>query len=463
MRKISLALILLTLIFAGAGCSLLGGTPQVQMKPVKLQYWRIEDDPATLSELITAYRKIHPNVEIVVTKLPAENYDKTLLEALAEDRGPDLFSIPNVWLRGWKPKLLPLPKETTLPTVTVNAQKQVVTVNKKSASLTIRQLLIDYVEPVGKDVVLKGDPDKPGALPQDKIFGLPLSFDTLALFYNKALLKNANIPKPPSAWKDLMDEATTLTSIDDQGKIKQSGAALGAADNVRYYFDVLSAIMMQNGAVMADENGYPSFAMYAQGNTAGHTYPPGVEALMFYDSFVTDGATNRSWSADMPNSLDAFVTGRTAFYFGYPADALDIKVRAPKLDFGIAALPQVDPSKIFNIARYPVEVVSKKTKYANEAWDFLQFISQKDKVSSYLFAAKRPTALRSLINEQMTNPDVGVFVGQILTAKSWYKGVDYPKAEKAFADMIKARPTIESPEYSTIVNYAADVVSGTIR
>ncbi len=462
MRKIILSVLLLPLIFGGAGCNLFGPAP-VQMKPVKLQYWRTEDDPASLNELITAYQKTHPNVEITLKTLPVKDFDTVLLEALAEDRGPDMFSIPNVWLRGWQTKLLPMPKETTIPTMVVNQQKQIVAQNKKTATLSMIQLRNQFVELVTKDVVLKAPPAKAGDRPQDAIYALPLSLDTLALYYNKDLLKNAQIEEPPATWTELMDQAIALTSTDDKGAIKQSGVALGAADNVRNFFDIVSALMMQNGAIMANDSNYPEFDSYTAEGRGDRNFPPGVEALMFYDSFAMEGAPNRTWDASMPDSLDAFVTGRTAFYFGYPVDAKEIKARAPRLDLGIAPLPQVDPNKIFNVARYPLEVVSKKTKHPNETWDFIQFISQQDKVSNFLFATKRPTAIRALIKDQLANPDVGVFATQILTARSWYRGTDYPAAEKAFADMINEKPTAQRPELTWAVSRAAAEISATIK
>jgi ABC-type glycerol-3-phosphate transport system substrate-binding protein len=463
MRKFYLPLLVLPLIFIGAGCALLQ-PKSIPMKPVSLQYWRTEDEADSMTELIDAYRKIHPNVEVVYKKLPAADYEKLLLEALAEDRGPDMFSIPNVWLRGWTSKLAPMPKETTLPTVTVNEQKQIVTINKKTPCLTIREMLTSYVEIATKDAILNGPGFNPGDKPTDRIYGLPLSLDTLALFYNKDLLKNAQIQKPPETWRDLLDFAQIMTKLNDKGDILQSGAPLGTAANVRNFFDVVSALMMQNGAIMADdENDYPRFQEYPPGERTGGQYPPGAEALLYYDSFAIPGAPNYSWNDTLPDSLDAFVTGRTAFYFGYPADAIQIKTRAPKLDIGIAPLPQVDPGRVFNIARYPVEVVSQKSKNANEAWDFLQFISRSDKVSSFLFATKRPTALRSLIKEQMTNPDVGIFVTQILTARSWYKGVDYPEAVRIFAEMVDAKPTAEEPDPTPIVGRAAGSINGTMK
>jgi ABC-type glycerol-3-phosphate transport system substrate-binding protein len=164
----------------------------------------------------------------------------------------------------------------------------------------------------------------------------------------------------------------------------------------------------------------------------------------------------------MPPSLDAFIGGRTAFYFGYPYETTEIRTRAPKLNFGIAKLPQVSPSKPKNIAVYPVEVVSKKTADPDIAWDFLQFTAAPERASQFLIASKRPTSLRALIGDQMQDPDIEPFAGQLLTAESWYKGSDYRKVEDAFRLMINTKPTVQQPDWYHIISPAIGTVNSTI-
>jgi len=56
---------------------------------------------------------------------------------------------------------------------------------------------------------------------------------------------------------------------------------------------------------------------------------------------------------------------------------------------------------------------------------------------SYLTAAVRPSARRDLIDQQKSDPDLGVFAEQALTARSWFQ-IDNAAVEKIFADMIDA-------------------------
>lgn len=460
MRKLTFALISSALILTGAGCLNFGGS-NVQITPVTLEYWRMDDAPEVMSAAIEAYKKIHPNVDIKVRSFRSDKFEQSLLEALAEDRGPDMFSIPNVWLRGWKSKLLPMPLTTTIPTQVVDPNKKtIVAVNQQNKTLTKLALTNQFVEAVADDVMMYYTPEKQGETAGDRIWGLPYSLDTLALFYNADLLRKTNIETPPKTWRELQDQATRLTLKKSDGTIEQSGAAIGTAKNVRYATDILTAIMMQNGAQMADSGGTATFNMRTSSES---TYPPGIEALMFYQNFALPNSSSYTWSSALPDSLDAFIAGRTAFYFGFPYDQTDIRERAPRLNLKVTDLPQVNASRIRNVAHYQLEVVSKKTTHPNETWDFIQFASGADQVRGYLNATNRPTALRALISEQITNPTISPFVSQVLTARSWYRGSDWNAVESAFAEMIETYPTELQPSYNPILQIGINGVNATLR
>ena len=114
-----------------------------------------------------------------------------------------------------------------------------------------------------------------------------------------------------------------------------------------------------------------------------------------------------------------FTEGKLAMMFGYAYYLPTIKAKGPKLKFTIAPLPQIENSQQqINFANYWVETVLKKSKNTDSAWDFLQFATRAENVKSYLDNTKKPTALRSLIEEQLEDEDVDVFAGQLLTAKS---------------------------------------------
>ncbi|MEK7103676.1 MAG: hypothetical protein AAB870_04990, partial [Patescibacteria group bacterium] len=91
-------------------------------EPITLQYWSAFDDNEDMSDIIADYTALHPNVTIEFRKFRFDEYEKELLNALAEDRGPDIFSVHNTWVKGYTSKLAPMPQ--TLNVQRVQSQKK---------------------------------------------------------------------------------------------------------------------------------------------------------------------------------------------------------------------------------------------------------------------------------------------------------------------------------------------------
>lgn len=435
MKKLLVLSVLAVLILGGPLCKTVSKELREAMKPVQLTYWRVFDDSDAFGDLIAEYNKLHPNVNVTYRKLRYDEFEKVLLDALAEDRGPDIFSIHNTWMAGWQSKLLPQPAAITVPVTSVKGtiKKERVSELISRPGMSLRELKSKFVDQVAEDVTLKDTDPQTGAQ-TEKIYGLPLSMDTLALYYNKELLNAAGIPEPAKDWQTLQEHVKKMTKQDSAGNITQSGAALGAAKNIDRATDILSVLMMQNGAKMA--NGAATFNITPPG-LEGRANPPGMEALIFYTDFASPQKEVYTWNENMPNSLDAFIQGRVAYFLGYNYNLPIIKARAPKLAFGIAKLPQIVGNPEINFANYWIEVVSKKTKNPNESWDFLQFIAASDaNAQKFLDRTGKPTALRGLIQKQSEDIDLYAFVSQILTAKSWYRGKNALAAEAAMRDLI---------------------------
>lgn len=459
MRKkiITLGLLFVFLTTSGFGCKITDKETKDAMKPITLTYWRVFDGPDAFDEIITNYKTLHPFVTIEYRKLRYEEYEKELLNALAEDRGPDIFSIHNTWIRKYKTKIAPMPETTTMayPVTKGTVKKEVIPELRTTRSFTTREIKDNFVEVVNKDVILE----------DDKIYGLPLSVDTLALFYNKDLLNNAGISEVPAYWnRDLLQAVKKMTKQDPKRGLIQSGIALGSSSNIERYSDILALLMMQNGATIIDDslqvkfNAIPDFA-----KNSG--YNPGLEALRFYSDFANPAKESYSWNNEMNNSLDMFISGNLAMMFGYSYQIPAIRAAAPKLNFSVTSFPQIEgnPPTNINMANYWVETVSKKSAYQNEAWDFIQFIVKADQAKLYLEATKKPTALRSLVSSQVDDNDIGIFASQVLTAKSWYRGQNATAAEEAIKEMIDAiLLATDSKNMQDIINNAAAKIQQTV-
>jgi ABC-type glycerol-3-phosphate transport system substrate-binding protein len=420
-----------------SGCGLKqGNTAAVKelQAPITLKYWRVFDGKDAFTEIINAYRKEHPNVNIEYKKLRYDEYEDALIEAWAEDRGPDIFSIHNSWISKYDSKISTMPESYKLPYVTKRNKKSgdvEAADYKQVKGVTPIDIRNNFAEVVYGDVV-RGD----------KVMGLPLSVDSLALFYNRTMLDNAAITKVPTTWVEVKNAVKKLTLQDDSGNIVSAGIAMGSADNINRATDIVSLLMMQNGTQMVDSSGravrFHSSSPYADDKN----YKPGMEALRFYTDFALPSKEVYNWNADMPEATEAFISGRLAMMLGYSYQLPLIKAQGAKLNLGVAPVPHINANGTdatgtqVNMASYWVETVSKKTEHENYAWDFLKFATSKDNVSKYLKSAKKPTALRSLVDSQLSDIDVGPFANQVLTARSWYKGRNALAAEEIFRDMI---------------------------
>ncbi|PKL72168.1 hypothetical protein CVV26_02760 [Candidatus Kuenenbacteria bacterium HGW-Kuenenbacteria-1] len=440
------------LLTTGFGCSFMSKEVREAMKPVELNYWRVLDNETDaqddFTEIINNYKAIHPNINIIYKKLRYKEYEEELLNAWAEDRGPDIFSIHNTWVGKYKNKILPMPKELIIPQtiVTGTFKKEPKIIIQPKATPSLKEFKNKFVDVVYKDVIKEG-----------QVYGLPLSIDSLVLYYNKDILNSARIPLPPTTWSEFIEMIPKITIIDKENNIIQAGVALGTAQNITNATDILSLLMMQNGTQMIDENNRATFNLSSQ---TQKDIIPGEQALTFYTDFANPTKETYTWNEQMPEALDLFIQGKSAFYFGYSADLFSIQNQAPKLNFSIAPMLQIEGNSEINYANYWLETVSKKTEHSNEAWDFILFATQEEQAKLYLEKTKKPTALKNLIKKQMEDYDLSIFVNQILTAQSWYRGNVGDLIKKIFNELIEGTLRGDG-EIQKLLNTAVEKINQT--
>jgi len=432
-----LSLMGVVLLTSGFSCKLFPGknAPTEVTQVINLTYWGVWDDSDYLEPIITDFEALHPNVKITYRKFRYAEYEQQLLEAWAEDRGPDIYSLPAAWLKQYENRITPEPETIRLAFREINktlGKTEINTVVRSVPVLKAADIKNQFADVVYDDVVR-----------DNKIYGIPYSLDTLIMYYNRDLLDRGGVATPPSTWTDVKEATKVLTQINQKNQITQSSVVMGTAENNANATDIVSLLMMQNGTQMAEQNGKVTFNLSAAGEK---NYFPGLEALRFYTDFADPIKEVYTWNSAQPDALEAFISGKVAMYFGYSYDLPVIKGRSPKLNLGLSAIPQIQgASQPINYTNYWVETVSHKTKNAETAWGFLNFASSSGEVAKYLAKAQKPTALRSLILEQKNDPILGVFANQILSAKRWYKGNDELKMKEIFSQLIDGFSTVADP------------------
>jgi multiple sugar transport system substrate-binding protein len=249
---------------------------------------------------------------------------------------------------------------------------------------------------------------------------IPLMYDGLALFYNKDLIAEAKV-ELPKTWWELEAIANKLTTKDETGKIKVSGVALGTADNVDHWSDIVGLMMKQNGIDLSksEVNNYSNLG----------------DVLSFYTSFVTK---DKVWDETMPNSTLLFANGKLAFYIGPSWRIFDIQKLNKSLNFGITGMPQLpvlgengtsdDQTKLTDIhwASYWTEGVNSKSKHQEEAWKFLEYLSSVEGLTNMYTAASQIRDFgeiyprKSMVTKINDNWKVAPFVNNANQSTSWY-------------------------------------------
>ncbi len=441
-KLLFLSLILILVLTTGFGCK--GGDKVAEkaiLEKVELNIWGLFDSSNAFEKIISKYQLFHPNVKINYTKLRWEDYEKKLVEGWANNQGPDIFAIHNTWVNQYENKILPMPAEIKLPFIqeTGVLKKQQTAIMKTTPTLTSQFIKDNYPDVVYQDVVKN-----------NLILGLPLSIDSLALFYNKDHFNAANITNPPKTWQELADVVKKLTRQNTEGEIIRSAVALGGANNINRSNDILSLLMLQNGTEMVNSRGQISFNKYS---SYDKNFYPGEQALRFYTDFALPSKEVYTWNKDLAEAEELFSANKLSMMFGYSYQIPLIKTQAPKINLGISQMPHINIDGTdalglpVNWANYWVYTVFKRTQHQNEAWDFLIFLATKTYkdetgktkyyVEDYLDATKNPPALKNLIsNYKQKNPENVVFADQILTAKNWYHGKNSIHMNESFKQMI---------------------------
>ncbi len=382
----------------------LPGCREPMPEDVELEFWGVFDDSDFYQSLINSFNEEFSHITINYYKKNYQTYEEDLLEAMATGRGPDIFMVHHTWLPRYDDRIVAAPSDL----------------------ITTKQVQDNFVDVVVNDFVVDG-----------VIVGLPLSVDTLALYYNKDIFNTAGIAQPPENWEEFLADVEKTTVKDERDNIVRAGAALGAARNVNRSTDILSLLMLQSGTQMVDQEA--GQATFNQSVLLGEErFYPGERALEFYTDFANPLKSVYTWNTRMDYSIDAFSTGQAAMMFSYSYQIPTIRAKSPYLNFGVAPMPQPKTaSKDVNYANYWGTVVSRHSGNSQAAWQFIVWLTGKENSQNYLELAEKPTARRDLISWQKNDLDLGVFAEQALTAYSWYQ-VDNSTIEQYLADMIES-------------------------
>lgn len=415
-----------------------------QKAPITLTYYKLYDNKEIYAQSIQDFREKFPYVSVnIKTFQDKDSYLNTIIREIAEGRGPDLFSVPNTWVKS-NFKLLQEAPAAITPEIYQNT----------------------YINTAFEDnTIQKSD----GGV---AIYGIPLSVDTLALYYNSQLFENT-IPergRPQSTWAGINQDAKLLTSKNED-KIKRAGIAIGSLETNRNS-DIFMLRLLQNKINFYDKTA--SQVVFAKNNKS-------LEIFKEMQSYANPKSTNFTYdkSLNLPNLKDkevsAFAQGKTAMIFGYSHLYKDILNKIDlykssgletisKSSVKITEAPQevISDNKIA-YANYLTEVVNRNSNHGFEAFALLGELSSQKSLNQIYSKDFKPTSRRDMIPSQRQNRIYGAFANQLGYAKSI--ALPSTNVEKIINEMFdqETLQKLDEVQYATVLNQAASKLNKEIQ
>lgn len=303
-------------------------TPSDKKVTISYSFWSEAQKPA-MEQIAREFEKSHPNISVKIELTPSDQYWTQLEAGASGGNVPDVF-----WMSG--NNFIKYASNGIIKPV-----GDLVNRDKVDLSVYPRSLLDQYTY-------------------NKQLYTLPKDFDTVGLFYNKEMFQQKGIPFPDETWdwNKFLDAAKKLTDT--------SKGVWGIA--AQQYSRVYYTFIYQNGGyVISDDK-----------KTSGFDKPETIEALKFWTDLIHVHKVSPTL-AQMTETdpLKMFSSGKTAMYIDGSYQMLRlVQNEYIKDKFDVAVLPKgkKQATTIHGLAN----VISAKTKYPQEAWEFVKFLGSKD-------------------------------------------------------------------------------------
>jgi len=354
---------------------------------IELTYWGLWEPASVMQTIIDEYEAENPGVTILYSQQAFSYYEGRLYTRLqqasdSEEPAPDIFRINNTWTSKYYKYLTPL----------------------SSTLMTVETYSDTFYPTAVRDFTAK----------DGNIYAIPWEIDGLAVFYNKQLLSSAGYDEPPTDWDSFIELAQELTVKNDAGQITTSGLAIGTANNINHSADILSYLMLLNGADLIDST-------YT---TTNLTNTEATTAVTIYTQFSK--GDDAIWTTDLNSDLEMFYAGKLAMMFAPSWRAFDIIESSPSIEFGIAATPQLSNNNPVYYSMYWGDAVSSTCEYPEAAWNFIKYLAEHQQEifseSSQVRAFGEPYSLISLNEELTDNTYLEAYAAMAYNMKSWSMG-----------------------------------------
>lgn len=410
-------------------------------EPYLLEIWTAEDEAfltALGQEFVGTIGEDGLAVEVVGFS-SEEVLQDAVINALAENRGPDLIYTNAPWIIKNKGKIHP---------------------HQDTALLSVESFTDQFL-PAGHELV-----------EESVIWGIPVGIETLGILYNEDLfIKNLkNQIKPQSTWEGFVEDVKNLKKESSSfERFSLAGVALGLPDNTHHGLWVLKNLFKQYGVTLFSGNQNEAvFATFNVLDENGNRENQSQNALQFVSSFADSRNQNFTWTSEFASSTNEdkewipFLEGRVAMIFGTARDFKKLQEKTEEESFPVtaemmrtAALPQIDSKNPKAVSKAWTLGILKDSQNHELSRRFTLFAINPENIRSYFRSTGIPGSRRSGYLEQTADIDTGDLLKSILYAETPVYDVSLDKAlENAWNQFSERRLSI-----SKAVQLAQDEVN----
>lgn len=308
-----LAFIVASMCFTGCG----NQKKESEKEQVTIKVWESLEVKDYIEAAGEAYHELHPEVKIVFENVESQNSASQIVFDGPAKAGADLFAAPC-------DKLGEL--------VTGGYVKEV-----EDSEFVSSRVLPSCLK---------------AATYEDKVYGYPVSDETYALYYNKDLISEEEVPK---TWEDMIAYTKEHTKDGNYGFVM---------DATNGYYTIIFAT--SNGNRLFGPDGTDTSATYLNNQDA----IKGFQVMSDLSKAV--GISSSDINTEIADNL--FATGKAAMEISGPWNTAVFE--AAGIDYGVTVLPSLpdeeNPVSSFSGAR--LMLVSSYSEHQEEAADFAQFL-----------------------------------------------------------------------------------------
>lgn len=378
----------------------------------RIDMWIVGENSAGYDEIIARFKQVRPqfaNTEIVITKfLSQADYEKNLISAFSDNRGPDILMVPSVGGEYLENKVTAIPPDVL--SVSALAETYNPTILKE---LTISGNGLDSE---GRNIVILA------------LKGIAMGYESLGLYFNSDLMPKA----PTTLWElenmarngsedafplgfTLSPSTPQINEILTQSFVSAwvgsfSGLTSANALQAIKRFEVFEKSQLIT-SVSSDSP--PSTSEFVEGWYQGDSWNSSIsDASNIQQSWVSLADTIQKGDLKMNQLTDLFAMGKIASLIGTPRLMYDIQLATKRVgasnvllkwNFATAPLPQFgvqNQSVIF----YSYLALSRDTDNPSWAVAFLAFLSTPEAQKLYsVWVPMMISTNRSIASSQATS------------------------------------------------------------